>query len=93
MSSVKAGGTAIAGQCMTEKIQGEPERIYGSTERKAELKLLEVGRQSGMQFSIVRPSLVYGPGVKCNLRMMLSGIDKGWFPPLPETGNRRSDSF
>jgi UDP-glucose 4-epimerase len=21
---------------------------------------------------------------------MLSGIEKGWFPPLPETGNRRS---
>jgi UDP-glucose 4-epimerase len=90
VSSVKAGGTAIAGQCMTEKIQGEPEGIYGSTKRKAELKLLEIGRLSGMQVSIVRPSLVFGPGVKGNLRMMLSGIDKGWFPPLPETGNRRS---
>ena len=90
VSSVKAGGRAIAGQCMTEENQGEPEGIYGSTKREAELKLLEIGRQSGMQVSIVRPSLVYGPGVKGNLRMMLSGIDKGWFPPLPETGNHRS---
>ena len=40
--------------------------------------------------SIVRHSLVFGPGIKGNLRMMISGIDKGWFPPLPETGNHRS---
>jgi len=43
-----------------------------------------------MYVSIIRPSLVYGPDVKGNLQLMLSGIEKGWFPPLPETGNRRS---
>ena len=90
VSSVKAGGTAIAGQCMTEDNQGEPEGIYGRTKREAELMLLEIGRQSGMYVSIVRPSLVYGPGVKGNLAIMRSGIEKGWFPPLPETGNRKS---
>ncbi|MES9899866.1 MAG: NAD-dependent epimerase/dehydratase family protein [Sedimenticola sp.] len=90
VSSVKAGGTAVSGQCMTEEGQGEPEGIYGQTKREAELRLLEIGRQSGMHVSIVRPSLVYGAGVKGNLRMMLSGIDKGWFPPLPEVDNCRS---
>ncbi|MBT5466980.1 MAG: NAD-dependent epimerase/dehydratase family protein, partial [Candidatus Marinimicrobia bacterium] len=40
--------------------------------------------------AIVRPALVYGPKVKGNLQLMCSGIEKGWFPPLPETGNRRS---
>ena len=90
VSSVKAGGSAITGRCMTEEDQGEPEGIYGKTKREAELILLEIGRQSGMQVSIVRPSLVYGPGVKGNLRQMLSGIEKGWFPPLPEVNNRRS---
>ena len=43
-----------------------------------------------MHVSIIRPSLVYGPNVKGNLKLMLAGIKKGWFPPLPETGNRRS---
>ena len=90
VSSVKAGGSAIPGLCMTEEDQGEPEGIYGKTKREAEIKLLEICRQSSMHVSIVRPSLVYGPGVKGNLRMMLSGIEKGWFPPLPEVGNRRS---
>lgn len=90
VSSVKAGGSAIACQCMTEENQGEPEEIYGKTKREAELKLLEIGRQSDIHITIVRPSLVYGPRVKGNLRKMLSGIEKGWFPPLPEVENRRS---
>ncbi|MFC1602621.1 NAD-dependent epimerase/dehydratase family protein [Pseudomonadota bacterium] len=90
VSSVKAGGSAVDGLCMTEKDQGDPEGIYGKTKREAEIKLLEISKQSGMHVSIVRPSLVYGPGVKGNLRMMLSGIEKGWFPPLPEVRNRRS---
>ena len=90
VSSVKAGGSSVAGQCLSEKDQGEPEGIYGRTKREAEIKLLEIGKQSGMHISIVRPSLVYGPDVKGNLCMMMSGIEKGWFPPLPEVNNRRS---
>ena len=90
VSSVKAGGVAIMGRCMTEEDQGDPEGIYGKTKREAELKLLEIGRQSCMHVSIVRPSLIYGPGVKGNLAIMKSWIERGWFPPLPETGNRRS---
>jgi len=66
------------------------EGVYGRSKRDAELKLLEIGRQSGMCVSIVRPALVYGPGVKGNLALMRKGIEQGWFPPLPETGNRRS---
>ena len=90
VSSVKAGGSPLSGRCMTEEDLGEPDGIYGKTKREAELKLLRIGLQSNMQVSIVRPSLVYGPGVKGNLRLMLAGIEKGWFPPLPEFNNRRS---
>jgi len=90
VSSVKAGGSVVAGRCITEADQSEPDGIYGRTKREAELKLLEIGRQSGMHVSIVRPSLVYGPGVKGNLALMQAGAKKGWFPPLPETGNQRS---
>ncbi len=90
VSSVKAGGTTVSELCMTEKDQSEPEGIYGQTKREAELELLTIGRLSGMHISIIRPSLVYGPGVRGNLALMKSGIKKGWFPPLPETRNRRS---
>jgi len=90
LSSVKAGGKATPGKCMTEKSQSEHDGIYGSTKFEAELKLLEIGLKSKMQVSIIRSSLVYGPGVKGNLRIMLSGVEKGWFPPLPKIENRRS---
>jgi UDP-glucose 4-epimerase len=90
VSSVKAGGSSTFGGCASEKDQGDPEGIYGKTKRDAELKLLKIGKESGMHVSIIRPSLVYGPNVKGNLQLMLSGIKKGWFPPLPETGNKRS---
>ena len=90
ISSVKAGGSPTFGVCASEKDQGNPEGIYGNTKREAELKLLKIGKESGMHVSIMRPSLVYGPGLKGNLQLMLSGIKKGWFLPLPETGNKRS---
>ena len=90
VSSVKAGGGSNFGVCVSEKDQGDPEGIYGKTKREAELKLLKIGKESDMHVSIIRPSLVYGPNVKGNLQLMLSGIARGWFPPLPETGNKRS---
>jgi len=90
VSSVKASGNPPIGICANEKDQRNAEDVYGRTKREAELKLLEIGQVSGMHVSIIRPSLVYGPDVKGNLQLMLSGIGKGWFPPLPETGNRRS---
>ena len=90
VSSVKAGGLPIKGECASEENQRDPDGIYGKTKREAELKVLESGRESGMHVSILRPSLIYGPEVKGNLKLMIQGIKKGWFPPLPETGNRRS---
>ena len=84
VSSVKAG------DCGEDDVVTRPVGVYGKTKRDAELKLLEIGRQSGMHVSIVRPSLVYGAGVKGNLALMRRGIEQGWFPPIPETENRRS---
>ena len=90
VSSVKAGGVPGFGVCASENDQGEPEGIYGKTKREAELKLLKIGEESDIYLSIIRPSLVYGPNVKGNLQLMLSGIKKGWFLPLPETNNKIS---
>jgi len=90
ISSVKAGGSGGLGICLDESNQKKPDGIYGVTKREAELRLLDIGKGSEMFVSIIRPSLVYGPNVKGNLKLMLAGIKKGWLPPLPETGNKRS---
>jgi UDP-glucose 4-epimerase len=90
ISSVKAGGNFLDVLAINESDHFEPKGIYGKTKREAELKLLEIGLQSGMHVSVIRSSLVYGPLMKGNMGMMFSGIKKGWFPSLPKIANRRS---
>ena len=90
VSSVKAGGVSRQGKCATEKSLSEPDGVYGKTKREAELKVLEAGRKFDIHVSILRPALIYGPKVKGNLQLMMQGIKKGWFPPLPDVGNKRS---
>ncbi|MBC8285551.1 MAG: NAD-dependent epimerase/dehydratase family protein [Nitrospinae bacterium] len=90
ISSVKAGGSDAKHRVIDENTSGEPEGIYGKTKREAEKALLKLTLESNMHTSIVRPSPVYGPGVKGNLQLMLKGIKSGWFPPIPEVGNKRS---
>jgi nucleoside-diphosphate-sugar epimerase len=90
ISSVKAGGIPVSGIYGTENNQSSPDGIYGESKREAELRLLELAKDTDMHLSIIRPTLVYGPGVKGNLKLMLSAIESGWFPPLPETKSKRS---
>jgi len=90
VSSTKAGGSSTSINCITEEQRLEPDGLYGKTKREAEIRLLKIGYQNGMPVTIIRPSLVYGPNMKGNLELMVSSIKSGWFPPLPETGNRKS---
>jgi nucleoside-diphosphate-sugar epimerase len=88
-SSVKA--VADPGEnCIDESWQDMPTDPYGLSKRIAEERLLETGEVSGMQVTVLRPALVYGAGVKGNLLRMLQAIDKGRFPPVPFSENRRS---
>ena len=90
VSSVKAAGKNSSDEFMTESDRSSPEDWYGKTKFEAENKLLRIAKNSKMDVVIIRPALVYGPEVKGNLRIMLSAIQKGWFPPLPKLNNSRS---
>jgi len=91
VSSVKAAGKiSIKQGCATERDVGELTGVYAKSKREAEIRLLNLVKDSDMHLSILRPSMVYGPNIGGNIGSMLSGIKKGWFPPLPETGNRKS---
>ncbi len=91
VSTVKAGGSKLNGIKMFSEIdQNTPEGIYGKSKREAELRVLDLAGNSNIFISIIRPALVYGPGVKGNLEIMLKAIKKGWFPPLPRVNNCRS---
>lgn len=89
LSSVKA--MAEPGDaCVDENWPGEPITPYGRAKRAAEEAVLEAGAKYGMHVANLRLAMVYGRGGRGNLERMARGIRAGWFPPLPETGNRRS---
>jgi nucleoside-diphosphate-sugar epimerase len=89
LSSVKA--MAEPGRdCVDEDWPGAPETPYGQAKRAAEEAVLEAGARHGMHVVNLRLAMVYGRGGRGNLQRMAQGLRAGWFPPLPETGNRRS---
>lgn len=89
LSSVKAAGEP-GPRCVDERWDAPPDTPYGQAKRAAEERVLEVGRESGMHSVNLRPALVYGPDMKGNLARFIETVRRGWMPPLPETGNRRS---
>lgn len=89
LSSVKAMAEP-GSACIDEDWPGEPASVYGKAKRAAEEAVLDAGARYGMHVVILRLAMVYGQGCRGNLERMARGISAGWFPPLPETGNRRS---
>ncbi len=89
LSSVKAMAEP-GGQCVDEDWPGEPVTPYGRAKRAAEDAVLETGVKFGMHVVNLRLAMVYGRGGRGNLERLARAIRAGWFPPLPETGNRRS---
>lgn len=88
LSSVKAAGSAAHG-ATDESVTAPPDTPYGRSKAEAERLVLAAG-PGGQHVCVLRPALVYGPGVKGNLLRMLAAVDRGRFPPVPEFGNRRS---
>jgi UDP-glucose 4-epimerase len=68
-----------------------PTDPYGLSKYEAEIGLYKIAVQTGMEVVIIRPPLVYGPGVKANFASMMKWVYKG--VPLPLGGiteNKRS---
>lgn len=92
LSSIKVNGESTApGAAFTADDAPAPEDAYGISKAEAEAGLREIASQTGMEVVIIRPVLVYGPGVKGNFQTMVRWIQRG--VPLPlggVTNNRRS---
>lgn len=88
-SSVKAMGEG-GSERLDETAPPAPATVYGQSRLAAEELVLAAGKRTGMHAAVLRLPLVYGPGNKGNVQKMIAAIDHGRFPPLPETGNRRS---
>lgn len=92
LSSIKVNGEMTPiGQPFTASQAAAPLDPYGVSKAEAEEGLRHLGAETGMEIVIIRPPLVYGPGVKANFGRLVSAIGRGW--PLPlgcVEHNRRS---
>jgi nucleoside-diphosphate-sugar epimerase len=68
----------------------KPEDAYGQSKYEAEQGLQQIASDTGMEVVIIRPPLVYGPGVKANFAALLRAVQRGWPLPLGAVHNQRS---
>jgi UDP-glucose 4-epimerase len=91
VSSIKVNGEGTqSGEAYTADDVPAPADPYGISKMEAEQGLRQLATQTGMEVVIVRPVLVYGPGVKANFQSMMRWLSKGVPLPFGAIHNRRS---
>jgi len=91
ISSIKVNGeSTVPGKPFTPDDQPNPEDPYGVSKWEAEVGLQQLAAATGMEAVIIRPPLVYGPGVKANFLGMMRWINRGVPLPLGSIDNKRS---
>lgn len=92
ISSIKVNGeVSKKGHPFKSSDVHEPKEAYGQSKSEAERQLIELSKTTDLEVVIIRPTLVYGPGVKANFSSLMQLVSKGF--PLPFgciTTNRRS---
>ncbi|MBI3230926.1 MAG: SDR family oxidoreductase [Burkholderiales bacterium] len=91
LSSIKVNGEqTLPGQPYSALSTPQPQDPYGVSKWEAEQALHALGLETGMEIVVIRPPLVYGPGVKANFLQLLRWVDKGVPLPLAGIHNARS---
>ena len=92
VSSIKVNGEE-SGIPYTEAAPAQPSDPYGISKSEAEKALRRVEAETGLEVVVLRPTLVYGPGVKANFLNLLKVVRRGIPLPLGSIDNRRSLIF
>jgi len=91
VSSIKVNGERTEpGKPFTAYDTPKPQDPYGISKSEAEIALLALGRETGMEITIVRPPLVYGPGVRGNFRSLMKWSASGMPSIFAAVKNKRS---
>ena len=90
VSSIKVNGEQTTVSPFSDVDEANPQDPYGVSKWEAEQALHRVAKETGLEVVIVRPPLVYGPGVKGNFAQMLKVLEKGIPLPLASVKNLRS---
>ena len=86
VSSIRAQSGPSADHALTEHDEPAPTDAYGRSKLAAEAAV----RSAGVPFTILRPALFYGPGVKGNFALLLRAALSPWPLPVKDFVNRRS---
>lgn len=90
ISSIKVNGERTGDLPFTAGDVPAPQGPYAQSKWDAERALQQICEHTGMEWVVVRPPLVYGPGLKGNLRSLARAVSRGWPLPLGSIDNRRS---
>jgi len=92
ISSIKVNGERTpAGRPFTAQDLPDPQDAYARSKLEAEEGLAQLsGGGHAMQLTVIRPPLVYGPGVGANFRALMRWLQRGIPLPLGAIHNRRS---
>ena len=90
LSSVKVNGERTGERPFREEDVPRPEDSYGVSKAEAERALAGIAAETALPVTILRPPLVYGPGVKGNFLRLLRLVARGVPLPLGAIDNRRS---
>ena len=90
ISTVKVNGEATAAEPFRAGDPAAPQDAYGLSKFEAERALFDTAERTGLEVVVLRPPLVYGPGVRGNFLSLLNLCHRA--PPLPLAAidNRRS---
>jgi nucleoside-diphosphate-sugar epimerase len=90
LSSIKVNGEATRESAFCADDEPNYSDPYGQSKWEAEEHLQRVARESNMEWVIVRPPLVYGPGVRGNFLELMKGVFRGIPLPVGSVHNKRS---
>ncbi len=91
VSSIKVHGESTEGRRPFRADDAEaPRDAYGRSKLDAERALMRIAAAAGMDFVVVRPPLVYGPGVAANFATLVRAVARGMPLPLASIRNERS---
>lgn len=91
VSSIKVNGESTGrGRPFRADDTPQPVDAYAISKHEAEQALHKLAAATGMELVVIRPPLVYGPGVRANFRSMMGWLRRGVPLPLGAIDNRRS---
>lgn len=90
LSTIKVHGESTDVRPFSESDIPNPQDPYAVSKWEAEQGLWEISKSTGMEVVVLRPPLVYGPGVKANFLKLMQWVDRGLPLPLASVDNRRS---